>query len=232
MKAMTENERRDRILSSLITLFVLVERIRSIKKALNQYGILPYFDDHVKHVSFRLQECLKSAKDKAIIKNVKEDYFRLCKMYPEKNHEEIKTYISQLCRIKIQDKNIFDYLFNCCHYIMCLHGINDSAKTKDSIKTYEECERVLLMTGYEAVGYWTAKLEDMKQGKKNAMKRTDKKEARKAELRKWIAAGMKPAEYRLKAQQEFEVTDRTVLNWLKEIKDEKTSVLRKNNGIA
>lgn len=83
----------------------------------------------------------------------------------------------------------------------------------------------------EAIGYWTAKLEMMKQNKANVKPRTTKKEKHKEELKEWMKT-MSKKECRLKAQKEFDVTDRAVLNYLKEIKAEETAFLRKKDDTA
>ena len=82
-----------------------------------------------------------------------------------------------------------------------------------------------------AIGYWTRKLEEMDRAKKNVQKRTKTKEAHKTKLKEWMKS-MKPKEYRRKAQEEFDVTERTILNYIKEIEQEKTAFLRKNTDTA
>lgn len=92
-------------------------------------------------------------------------------------------------------------------------------------------ERQLSGMAHEAIGYWKAKLEEKKRGQNNVKKRTDKKEEHKAQLKEMMKT-MKRKECRIKAQQAFGVTDRTVLNYLKEIEEEKTAFLRKKGDIA
>jgi len=77
----------------------------------------------------------------------------------------------------------------------------------------------------EAIGYWTAKLEMMKQNKNNVKVRTTKKQKRKDLLRQWLKA-MKTKELCLRAQKEFDVSERTILKYLQEIRDEETAILR------
>ncbi|MRS02187.1 hypothetical protein EG832_03005 [bacterium] len=84
---------------------------------------------------------------------------------------------------------------------------------------------------HEAIGYFTAKLETRITNTDNVRIRTKLKEERKNLLREWMKT-MKPQDYRLKAQKEFDVRDRTVLKWLQEMRDEKTAIVRKKDDIA
>lgn len=72
----------------------------------------------------------------------------------------------------------------------------------------------------EALGYWTAKLEIMKKNKMNVKTRTDKKEEHKNKLKEMLKT-MSKKECRIKAQEKFGITDRTVLNYLHEIELER-----------
>jgi predicted solute-binding protein len=71
----------------------------------------------------------------------------------------------------------------------------------------------------------------MKQNKDNVKQRTTTKEKRKAELKEWMKI-MKIKDCRLRAQKEFDVTERTVLKYLQEIRDEKTAIMRKKGDTA
>jgi len=104
--------------------------------------------------------------------------------------------------------------------------------SKEEYRIFFKTEFILRDKAQQAIGYWSGKLKEKKSGRENAMVRTTKKEQSKDKIKTWIAEGMKTAAVRLKAQKEFEVTDRTVLNWLKEIKEEKAPVLRKKDGVA
>ena len=103
--------------------------------------------------------------------------------------------------------------------------------SKDEKQQFIHSNHALNMKAHEAIGYWTAKLEIKKKNKNNVGTRTKTKESRKAELQEWMKT-MKPKEYRLKAQEKWNVSERTVWNYEQEMKDEKTSILRKNDDIT
>jgi hypothetical protein len=145
--------------------------------------------------------------------------------------DDIFDSISELVTKKeIKDKQILEYCYRCCVGMIKL-ACDVCKMAKEDIDTYECYSNHVLIKSHEALGYWTCKLEEMKRGKQNVKSRTDKKEKCKAKLKEWMKT-MSKKECRLKAQKEFDVTDRAVLNYLKEIKDEETAFLRNNNDTA
>lgn len=81
-------------------------------------------------------------------------------------------------------------------------------------------EVILMQKSYEAIGYWTAKLEENMRNLGNLEKRIKEKAERKNELREWIKTTMKPAERHLKAMEKWKVSERTILKDEQEIREE------------
>jgi len=102
---------------------------------------------------------------------------------------------------------------------------------KKDMREFVMLEHDLRDISCEALGYWTAKLEMMKQNKNNVSRRTTTKEKRKTELKEWMKT-MKAKEYRLKAMQKWDVSERTILNYEQEINGERTAILRKKDDTA
>ncbi len=143
----------------------------------------------------------------------------------------ISDYIyKQLKEIDIYKQDCLIPLNKLCVYFLAL-GNNYNEKTEDEKEKFILLEHIIRSQVCEALGYWTAKLEEMKRGKKNVKKRTDKKDEHKAILKEMLKT-MSKKKCRIKAQEKFRVTDRTILNYLKEIEDEKTTFLRKNPETA
>ena len=141
--------------------------------------------------------------------------------------QECFNYVEEnIKKSKIYERQSLEFLNLSC-WILGVHSYEKDIQEKDMIK-FVHLEQILRNISCEAIGYWTAKLEEMKHGKNNAHKRTEKKEERKTKLREWMRT-MKPKDYRLRAQKEFDITERTVLNWIQEIRSEKPPVLRKNS---
>jgi len=121
--------------------------------------------------------------------------------------------------MKPQEKNILRYLAVTCLLLPeWFKSLNLNKEDKFSEDRFSE-ELILIQKGYEAIGYWTAKLEENMRNRKSVKPRTDKKAERKNDLREWIKT-MKPNEYRLKAQKEWGVVDRTVLLYEQELREE------------
>ena len=96
-------------------------------------------------------------------------------------------------------------------------------------------EHLIRSKASEALGYWTAKFEIMKQNKENVKTRTTNKEANKTKIKKWMKT-MKPDKCRIKALTKLGIKDRTYLTYVHEIHEEnnarirnaKTTILRRN----
>jgi len=151
------------------------------------------------------------------------------------NREEMLSYVIETAKSnKINEMRCFERLSLSCYLLCFAYGkdiMPGNNMSKADITKFVAFERVIRDESNKALGYWICKLEEMKRGKKNVAKRTIEKESNKAKLKEFMQT-MKPEEYRLKAQKDFGVTDRTVLNWLKEIQSEKTALLRKNKDTA
>jgi hypothetical protein len=129
--------------------------------------------------------------------------------------------------LDIQSQNILEVCLKCLTSLLYLR--RDNLKmTDDDNYSYVVCEEYVKARSFEALGYWTAKIKRNKQNDENVKARTNIKEKRKAQLREWMKT-ISTKDCRLKAQKEFGITDRAVLNYLKEIKDEKTAFLRKKD---
>jgi hypothetical protein len=97
----------------------------------------------------------------------------------------------------------------------------------------------VIKNSHEAIGYWTAKLPIKKTGRNNVQPMIDKKKANKDKLKKWLET-MTPDQCRIKAQTELRIKDRTYLNYIRELNEEKnqknrdakTAFLRKNDVSA
>ncbi len=148
--------------------------------------------------------------------------------------EEIinKVFSKQIGAINTRERKSLETFLICCLNIDYLYSpeIFDKATNREK-SLIIMIDDVLVKTSLEALGYWTAKLEEMKRNKKSVKKRTDTKEDYKAKLKEMLKT-MSKKECRIEAQAKFKVTDRTILNYLKEIKEEKTAILRKNKDIA
>lgn len=144
--------------------------------------------------------------------------------------EQLNRIEEILKTIKIRERQSLTDLSQSCIMLGSHYLIEKNIQKKD-MRQFARLEHDLRDTSCEALGYWTAKLEIMKQNKDNVKTRTNKKEERKAELKEWMKT-MKPKQYRLKAMQKWEVSERTVLNYIQEIEDEKTAIMRKKDDTA
>lgn len=133
-------------------------------------------------------------------------------------------------KCKITERECLEPLMFCCFNLSNQYLAKKKKQNKDKEK-FTELADILRSKSCEAIGYHTAQLKGKKQGLKNVAKRIETKKSNKAQLKEMMKT-MKPKEYRLKAQQTFGVTERTVLNWLKEIREEKTPILRNNTDPA
>jgi hypothetical protein len=147
-------------------------------------------------------------------------------------HEHCECIMEKLKLIEVDTEQSLEDIGRQCALIGIRVAFIEKQLSKEDYRIFANVENELRDKAQQAIGYWTGKLKEKKSRRENAMARTTKKEQSKDKIKTWIAEGMKQATVRLKAQKEFEVTDRTVLNWLKEIKEEKAPVLRKSTSIA
>lgn len=142
--------------------------------------------------------------------------------------QKIETFLKT---ITITDLQSFAELSQCNMAFGTHYFLSKDKILKKDMRKFALLEHKMRDTSCEAIGYWTAKLEEKKRNQENVKTRTTKKEKNKAILKEWMTT-MKPNEYRLRAQKEFEKTERTILKWLQEIKDEKTAIMRKKDVTA
>ena len=132
---------------------------------------------------------------------------------------------------KITERQSLTALCQCCIILGLQYWFKKDDVQKKDMRQFARIEHKLRDVSCEALGYWTAKLEMMKQNKKNVKIKTTRKDERKTELKEWMKT-MKAKEYRVKAMQKWGVTERTVLVYEQEIRGEKTPILRKKDDTA
>jgi hypothetical protein len=217
--------------SLLITIFwtkSLMERLSACLAKLEDYGDIPSFRESCFNIikEYKTTGTIDFSKCELI------EFDDLSFILEKPSEEIINIIIEEAKQINI---HISDSLASCIVFCMALLHLYKPAirillTEEDKIKLLI-AERVAFQNAHEALGYWTAKLEEMKRNKKSVKKRTDTKEDYKAKLKEMLKT-MSKKECRIEAQAKFKVTDRTILNYLKEIKEEKTAILRKNKDIA
>ena len=211
-----------------VRLLLLEYRIYKMMLALKNYGVSPRYYEGLDIID----QAFKKAFRKLELGESCELRVSECAIpiLEKKTLDEIRKYFGLMLGMAIQKEDILDYCHKGCGYLV--HSLEDdymnTERGKDEFKHWID---ILFAKSNEAIGYWTAKLEMMKQNKDNVKPRTTAKEKHKAELKKWMKT-MSKKECRLKAQKEFDVTDRTALNYLKEIKNEETAFLRKKDDIT
>ena len=90
---------------------------------------------------------------------------------------EIFKYIENLANITIQDKQSLEHCYKCCGYLLFLkradYNDDDDAfiLTDEDKEIRRDYEYFVFTMSYEALGYWTAKLEGMKINKEKRNKR-------------------------------------------------------------
>jgi len=77
--------------------------------------------------------------------------------------KDILFYIGTLRNKKIQEREIIEHCFNCCQYLIMLRLHRLEEKEKHQYMFYMH---YVPARSYEALGYWTRKLEEMKVAKK------------------------------------------------------------------
>jgi len=121
----------------------------------------------------------------------------------------------------MREEQTLEYCYQCCIALLKLFNSGEIGKY-NGLSTCEVDMSLITRMAHELIGFWRAWLI-VKIGKRNiALNRTNKKEDRKNQIRDWMKI-MEEKEIRLKAQKEFEITDRAVLNYLHEIKKEENS---------
>lgn len=146
----------------------------------------------------------------------------------------IINYVTErLNKLDVKKIECLEILSHCC---FCFSSLTfpeiDIEMNRGEKFLYEDLKPQLMRISNGALGYWTKEQEIRKQKRDNLEITTIRKEERKTELRGWIETKKKPKEYRIEAQQKWGVSERTVLKYEQEIRDEKTAILRKNNDIS
>lgn len=169
--------------------------------------------------------------------------------------EETLNYVHELLRkINIEDEDDLSFL---CHLILIFIacGCDYEQMTEEEKEKFMILEHFISARTRETIGYWTGRMPFVIQMKENVKSRTDDKEERKAILKEWMNdKKMTPKERHIKAMQEWDITERTVLLYEQEIRRgneeekwivineepieeiewraEKTALLRKKDDIA
>lgn len=221
------------ILSELLDLVFLLARIEIYTKAFQQRLDFPGYVEISNFVMDGIKKLKKldGLRLSDAIKNLDKSRSQYLGELHTKNSKELLEFAHKIIpRINPYDQQVPGLFPTACK---CLIGVaEDYDELTDREKTsFLFAERALTMKGNEAIGYWTAKLETKKTNKKNVKIRTTKKDDRKTELKEWMKT-MKAKEYRLKAMQRWDVTERTVLHYEQEIRGEKTPIMRKKADTA
>lgn len=132
----------------------------------------------------------------------------------------------------ITDKQSLSVLLFCCKLInfIDVFNLDFQATTGDVIK-YHINKCFTMNKAHEVLGYWQPKAKQGKTNFENVKTRTTKKETRKDEIKEWLKT-MTSKDLRLEAQRKFGITERTILNYLQEIRDEKTAIMRIKDDTA
>lgn len=223
------------VLASIYTrpLLFLSTRLVDLMNQLNKLDHVLRGLDIVGRITFDLYEDIKS--------NIKSKYFNdynkrtrgKLNKGKEYNIKNILDHVTESrITVNIYERQSLEVLADLGILLTSLRlEFKNDEFTKDDILRYRTLKHFLIMQSCEALGYWTAKFEMAKQNKNNVKTRTTKKEERKAMLKEWMQT-MKAKEYRLKAMQKWDVSERTVLNYEQEIKGEKTAIMRKKDDTA
>lgn len=195
--------------------------------------------------------------------NFLDDHFKKIKMRKVidelnlKTTEETLSYIYDLLRkINIMEEDDLSFL---CDLIWVFLSCGSDYQ----VMTEEEKERFMILEHFisartrEAIGYWTGRMPFVKTNTENVYSRTNDKEKRKVILKEWMAdKKMTVKERHRKAMKEWDVSERTILNYEQQIREsekrkknkpmicdkepddeikwraEKTALLRKKDDIA
>ncbi len=208
-----------------IRLIELTNRLTSCLDALEKYGEITIRKESLHHQLRVLNESLKE--DINLIEMPVEGHWFENKSFTEVSADEF----GNLRLENIHDQRSLNMFLRHCLTLLFFNENSGVKMTDDEKREYNILEYLITGRAWETLGYWTAKLEIMKQNKDNVKQRTTTKEKRKAELKEWMKI-MKIKDCRLRAQKEFDVTERTVLKYLQEIRDEKTAIMRKKGDTA
>lgn len=130
------------------------------------------------------------------------------------------------------DQYDLELWLKCCATLFLLAANSKYITSEDDVALYDEALRRVIEKSNNALGYKKAELINKKRHRKNLDITTTRKQERINQLKEWMKT-MKPKEYRRKAQDEWDLSERQVLNYIKEIREEeKTAILRKNNDIS
>lgn len=132
----------------------------------------------------------------------------------------------------ITNKQSLSVLFSCCLLLNRIDVYNlDFQPTFVDVMKYHTNKCFTMNKAHEVLGYWQPKAKQGKTNKENVKTRTTKKEERKDKIKEWMKT-MKPKDCRLYAQKEFQVSERTILKYLQEIRDEETAIMRTKDVTA
>lgn len=205
---------------SVIFLFELMQRLLRTMWALEakkgvQYGNIPFYGEGFNWLRNEAKAALLAGHDLSI--PVLNDY-----NFPfsaQEKPEDIFSFIREnINPLNIQNEENLTLCFLCCMALMTLNDKNCKMTDEENF-TYFIQEHFITVTSYETIGYWTKALEEKKKGKDKVRSRTVKKEERKIEMKEWMKT-MKIKDCRIMAMQKWGVTERTILLYEQELKDE------------
>lgn len=207
----------------------LAQRLSKCILALQEYDSFPTQSQMIDSISDTLNKGIQKGSHEIIFPIKKHDWSFMEKY--QIAQEVFDSVFRDLGNENIHEKQSLEL---CLKYCVALFVLCDEGRfkmTDDEKGKFNILEHLVIGKSNEVIGYWTAKLEMMKQNKNNVKIRTTKKDDRKTELKEWMKT-MKAREYRLKAQQKWGVSERTVLHYEQEIRGEKTPIMRKKADIA
>lgn len=134
-------------------------------------------------------------------------------------------------KIDIHKKECFDHLLKA---IACWGRYIYKNMPQEYFLLFTKIDDDIRSLSCEAIGYWTAKLERAITNQTNVSKRTNEKETNKKILKDWLSKiiDLKDKKevkaLRLRAMDKFGKTERTILKWMQEIKEESTLMRKKD----
>jgi len=187
---------------------------------------LPLSNEAIKETTNLIAENLSEAEiiyDKTLINEIEKeiDDFR-------------KTPHSRIRDIRVDEIKSLGEISGYCNLLCDWYNFATTTEQLIDPKPYTDTNNLLqidilgmyiIEKAYELMGYWTAKVEKSRSSIPGTKKKITDKENRKALLKEWMKT-MKPKDLRRKGQSEFDVTDRTILKYLQEIRGEETAILR------
>ncbi len=206
------------------SLMVLFCRLNLLQISINEYENKIIAPGALDHILLTQNKFLKEYSD------MRDKNRKVLDIGSDSGREKLFTILGMLRRIKfdIYKKESFDNLL----YALSLLTMNIYKNvTPDYLLILTKTENIIREITCEAIGYWTAKFEISMQNKNNVKVRTTKKIERRARLKEWINS-IDIKDLRIRAQNEFQCTDRTILNDLQKIRDEETRIMRKKSDHA